>query len=304
MISAISIHDISFSYGPKAVLGGVSFDVGERESFALLGPNGSGKTTLFRILSTLVKPQTGRAAIFDRDLRTEAEWIRRHIGVLFQSPSLDKRLTVRENLICHGRLYGLSGDKLHEEVERSLIDLKVADRANDLVGKLSGGLARRAEIAKTLLHAPKLLLLDEPSAGLDPGSRRDLWDVVERLKRERGMTVCLTTHLMDEAEACDRVAILDAGKLIALGTPAELKLEIEGNVLILECRNPIKLGSDLKPRLGAHLTIEKGSLRVEHPEATKLMAEFVERYPDEIVSATLHRPTLEDLFLRKTGHSL
>jgi ABC-2 type transport system ATP-binding protein len=197
----------------------VPFEVGEGEMFALLGPNGGGKTTLFRILSTLYPPTEGTARIFGHDVGSEAAQVRSRIGVVFQSPSLDRKLTVRENLKHQGRLYGLSGRALASRIDLVMERLGVRDRDGDRVETLSGGLQRRVELAKGLLHEPRLLLLDEPSVGLDPGARHDLWTYLDELRRESNVTLLVTTHLVDEADRADRVAILRKGEIAAIGTP-------------------------------------------------------------------------------------
>src|SRR5438552_1768384 len=209
--ASVSVQGLAHDYGERRVLRGLDFTVPEGEIFGLLGPNGGGKTTLFRILATLLRPTAGRALVMGHDVALEPDEVRRRIGVVFQSPALDRVLTVRENLEVHGRLYGLSGRGLRGAAEEMLRRVRLLDRADDRVGTLSGGLMRRAEIAKGLLHRPRLLLMDEPSSGLDPGARQDLWELLRDLRERFGTTLLLTTHLMEEADRCDRLAILSEG---------------------------------------------------------------------------------------------
>ncbi|MFM8285753.1 MAG: ATP-binding cassette domain-containing protein, partial [Planctomycetaceae bacterium] len=235
---AIEIDQVSFRYGAKLALDQLSLAVPQGSLFGLLGPNGGGKTTLFRLLTTLAPVQSGRIKVGGLDLATAPDRVRRAIGVTFQAPSLDRRLTVHENLACHGRLYGLSGAPLHQRIDQLLGQLGLGDRRRDRVDSLSGGLARRVEIAKGLLHAPQLLLLDEPSSGLDPGARIDLWRYLRTLQSDAGVTVLLTTHLMEEAEKCAELALLDRGRVVARGSPAALRAELGGDCLTLRSAHP------------------------------------------------------------------
>ena len=208
---AVLIDRVSHRYGNREALRSVSFEVRAAEIFALLGPNGGGKTTLFRILSTSFAPTGGRAEVFGHDLVTQSAQVRQQMGVVFQAPSLDKKLSAAENLWHHGHLYGLRGQPLRQQMTEMLGRVGLSDRARDRVEKLSGGMQRRVEVAKGLLHRPRLLLMDEPSTGLDPGARRDLWDYLKESRERDRLTILLTTHLMGEAEQCDRVAILHRG---------------------------------------------------------------------------------------------
>lgn len=213
----IELQGLTHNYGTRLALNQLSFTVSPAEIFGLLGPNGSGKTTLFRILSTLMIPTGGLARIQGFDVAREATRIRQHIGIVFQARSLDLKLTVQENLRHQGHLYGLSRGKLKSRIFEVLGRVGLRDRAKDPVETLSGGMQRRVELAKGLIHSPAVLLLDEPTTGLDPGARLDLWQYLRMLRDEEGVTVLVTTHLMEEAEYCDRLAILSEGKLVALG---------------------------------------------------------------------------------------
>ncbi len=232
--AVISVQDLVHRYDDRLALNGVSFDVRPAELFGLLGPNGSGKTTLFRVLSTLMIPTGGRALILGHDAARDPNSLRRQIGVVFQAQSIDLKLTAAENLWHQGHLYGLRGTLLKLRIAEMLARVGLAERAQEKAETFSGGMQRRLELAKGLLHHPSVLLLDEPTTGLDPGARRDLWQYLHILRDEEQVTVIVTTHLMEEAERCDRLAILNEGKLVALGTPLELKHEIGGDVIWIE----------------------------------------------------------------------
>lgn len=300
---AVDARDLAFAYRDRPALDGVSFAVHKGEVFGFLGPNGSGKTTLFRILATLLRPDRGRLTVLEHSFPDEASAIRRRLGVVFQAPSLDRELTVGENLGCHGRLYGLSRRQIGERSAELLDRFGLADRAGDRVAALSGGLARRVEIAKALLPRPELLLLDEPSTGLDPGARRDLADRLATLAGD-GVTVLLTTHFMEEAERCHRLALTSRGRIVAEGTPAELKAEVGGDVVTLETEDADALRRDLEERFSISAEIVEGRVRFEHDSAHALLASLAEAFPGRIRSMTVARPTLEDVFLKHTGHGL
>ncbi|MEE8200183.1 MAG: ABC transporter ATP-binding protein [Candidatus Acidoferrales bacterium] len=299
---AVEVANLTHRYGTRTALENVSFSVAAGEIFGLLGPNGGGKTTLFRILSTLLLPSQGEARVFGDDVTRRPLAVRRRLGVVFQSPSLDRKLTAAENLRHQGHLYGLRGQELSQRTRELLARLGLADRADEAVEKLSGGLRRRVELAKGLLHRPDLLLLDEPSRGLDAGARRDLRAHLSRLREAEGVTVLLTTHLLDEAEGCDRLAILDRGRLVAEGTPRALKKTIGGDVVVLETQEPERLRAQIQERFGGHPTVLDGRVRFERPQGHRVITELVEAFPGQIQAVTLSKPTLEDVFIQKTGH--
>ena len=287
--------------GSRPALDRVSLSVRGGEIFGLLGPNGGGKTTLFRILSTAFLPLEGSAKIFGEDLFKSPEKVRLKIGVVFQSPSLDKKLTVFENLLHQGRLYGLSGGSLRKKIKDLLLRVGLQDRAGDWVETLSGGLQRRLEIAKGLLHNPKLLLMDEPTTGLDPGARRDFWELIFEL-RKGGMTILMTTHLMEEAEKCDRIAIINVGQVVALDTPAALKEEIGGDVISVETKDPQELARHLKAKFGLASIVLDQVVRIEKDRGHEFVPQIVSSYPSDILSITIAKPTLEDVFVHRTDH--
>lgn len=299
---AIEVQHLTHFYGSRAALQDVGFAVAAGEIFGLLGPNGGGKTTLFRILATLLVPTQGRACLFGDDVTRQPLAVRRHIGVVFQAPSLDRKLTAAENLRHQGHLYGLRGKTLRHRSEEMLGRVGLADRRDEPVEKLSGGLRRRVELAKGLLHQPALLLLDEPSTGLDAGARRDLRVYLNRLRDTAGVTILLTTHLLDEAETCDRLGILDRGRLVALGSPESLKKKIGGDVVVLEARDPDKLRDQIRDRFGGEPTVLDAQVRIERPQGHRFITELVEAFPGQIDAVTLAKPTLEDVFIQQTGH--
>jgi len=236
------------------------------------------------------------------DPAREPNQVRRDIGVVFQAASVDAKLTAAENLRHQGHLYGLSGRALTRRIAEMLGRVGLADRANDRVETLSGGQQRRIELAKGLMHHPSVLLLDEPSTGLDPGARRDLWLYLKMLRDEERVTVVVTTHLMEEAEHCDRLAILNEGKLVALGTPAELKREIGGEVIVMEARDPDSLARRIVERFGGPCNVIDGRVRLERAHGHRFVTDVVEAFPGEIDSISVSKPTLEDVFIDRTGH--
>jgi ABC-2 type transport system ATP-binding protein len=298
----ISVEELRHTYDDRIALDGVSFGVRPAEIFGLLGPNGSGKTTMFRVLSTLMLPSSGRTLIMGHDVAREPNAVRREIGVVFQAPSIDVKLTAAENLRHVGHLYGLRGSSLAERVREMLARVGLADRANDRAETFSGGMQRRLELAKGLMHHPSVLLLDEPTTGLDPGARRDLWQYLAQLRDQESVTVLVTTHLMEEAEHCDRLAILSHGKLVALGTPTELKTEIGGDVITLEVRDPQALAERIKERFGVNAVVIGEQLRIERDHGHRFVTDIVEAFPGEVDAVSISKPNLEDVFIHRTGH--
>ena len=302
MENRIEIENLSYAYQERRALDNVSFDVSCGEIFGLLGPNGSGKTTLFRILSTLMPVTSGSVRIFGHDLATEVKAIRHLLGVVFQHPGLDAKLTVVENLRHQGHLYGLAGKTLRSRISELLEHFGLADRATERVEILSGGLQRRVEIAKAVLHSPRILLLDEPTSGLDVVVRRQLNDTLEVLARTGNILVLLTTHLLDDAEACDRVGILDTGKLVALGTPNELKAQVGGDVVLIESTNSGTLDAAIADRFDVSTVLMDNWLRIECKRGHQFARDVVAAFPNEIQSVRFGKPTLEDVFVKLTGN--
>lgn len=300
--SAVEIVHLAHRYGEREAIHDLTFSIAEREIFTILGPNGSGKTTLFRLLSTLIPLQQGEVRILGRDLRHEAFAIRPLLGIVFQSPSIDKKLTVMENLVHHGRLYGLGGHALRTRADEMLARLGLADRRRELVEKLSGGLRRRVELATGMLHRPRLLLLDEPSTGLDPGARSDLWQYLEEVRDADGVTVVLTTHLLEEAQRADRIGIMHGGNLAALDTPTALQAAVGGDAITIRTSDAAGLAVAVEGQLGAAAKVVDGSVRLEQANGHQWIPRLVEAFPERIESITLGKPTLEDVFIHFTGH--
>ncbi|MFZ0807094.1 MAG: ATP-binding cassette domain-containing protein, partial [Candidatus Sulfotelmatobacter sp.] len=267
------------------------------------GPNGSGKTTLFRILSTLMIPTGGRAVVLGYDAASDPASVRRLIGVVFQAQSVDVKLTAYENLWHQGHLYGLRGSSLKKRIAEILARVGLADRAKERVETFSGGMQRRIELAKGLLHRPGVLLLDEPTTGLDPGARRDLWQYLQILRDEERVSVLVTTHLMEEAERCDRLAIMNEGNLVALGTPSELKNEIGGDVIMLDASKDADLLAErIHSRFHVETTVMGNQVRIEQEGGHRFVPDVVEAFPGEIQAISVSKPALEDVFIHRTGH--
>ncbi|MDP6040132.1 MAG: ATP-binding cassette domain-containing protein, partial [Candidatus Latescibacteria bacterium] len=272
--SAIDIEQVYHRFGNRVALGGVTLQVNSGEMFGLLGPNGGGKTTLFRILCTLLLPQEGVVRLLGLDAVVQASAVRARIGVVFQQPSLDARLTVFENLRHQGHLHGLRGQLLAGRMDEALVMMGLTDRAHDRVDVLSGGLQRRVELAKSLLHRPEILIFDEPCTGLDPGARRAFWDDLDVLRKAAGTTLVLTTHFMEEAERCDRVGILDEGQLIAQGTPDALKRTVGSEMITLEAKDPEALQLQVEKVVGSNAQVVDGQVRVACDDGQKLLAQL------------------------------
>jgi len=301
MENLIEVQNLTFQYGAKKALDDLTFSVGRGEIFGFLGPNGGGKTTAFKILSSLYPCEPGQVRMFGLDLAVDSIAIRRKMGIVFQFPALDKKLKVSENLWHQGHLVGLSGGELRRRMDRDLERLGLKDRAGDRVETLSGGLQRRVELAKALLGDPELMILDEPSTGLDPSARREFWNQLEALRKTNGMTVLVTTHYLEEADRCDRLLILDQGQKVAMGNPEDLKAEIGGEVLRIRANDPEELRAALLEKFKVKTLMVGSLIQIERPDAHNLVAPLREAFPDRILSLTLGLPTLEDVFIRKTG---
>ncbi len=300
---AVDIRGVTHRYGEHRALREVTLQVASGTLYGLLGPNGSGKTTLFRILSTLMPPSEGRAQVFGLDTAQDADSVRRRLGVVFQDEALDETLTVRENLRFQAALYGLHGAARRDRIDALLKRLDVADRTDDAVGELSGGLRRRVDLARGLLHQPDLLLLDEPTSGLDPAARRTFWTAVQELREAEGTTLLVATHLMDEAERCERVGILSDGVLVADGAPNALKADLGDETIWLETESPTLLRDRIEAQFGVPARIVGSTLQVAPSDPPALLSSLYEAMGNRIRSATLRTPTLEDVFMVHAGVS-
>ena len=298
---AIRVAGVSHAYGLRQALADLSLEIRSGEWFAILGPNGGGKTTLFRLLSTLVRVQTGDIRMLGHDLATEATAIRHLIGVVFQSPSLDRKLTVAENIRLQAALYGLRGRELAMRMDELLARFGLSERAGELTERLSGGLRRRVELAKGMIHQPRVLLLDEPSAGLDPAARRELSEYLRGLAIEQGTTIVQTTHHLEEADAADRIAILNEGRLVALGEPDKLRSEVGGDSITIETNAPDELATGIRAALHLEARVVEGAVRLEVQDGHTWISRIIEAFPGQVAAIRLGKPTLEDFFVARTG---
>lgn len=299
--ASIVCDDVHHRYGDREALRGVNLTIRPGEIFALLGPNGSGKTTLFRLLSTLVPIQRGRIEVAGLNVASNALGVRGRIGIVFQSPSLDKKLTVDENIACQAALYGLGGAALNTRRDEVLRQMKLTDRRGDFCEKLSGGLKRRVELAKGMLHQPTVMLLDEPSTGLDPAARLDLWQSL-RAMADQGITVVLTTHLLEEADKADRVAIMFEGQVIADGTPQSLRSELGDGLITIASADLDGIEKILRDEMGLQTQRASNQVRIRCESAPAWVPKIADRLGDSVDSISVGRPGLEDVFIAKTGY--
>jgi len=302
---ALSIRDLVVRRGGRTVLHGVNLDVGRGEAFGLLGPNGAGKTTLFHVLTGLLAPSSGSLVLDGRPATTSARAFRARTGVVFQQPALDSQLTARENLRLAARLYGVPAADARRRIDALLERARLADRADEPVRRYSGGMRRRVELARALVHRPSLLILDEPTTGLDEGAYRGFWADLEALRRESGLTLLLTTHRADEAEHCDRLAILDQGRVVACDAPDRLRERVRGDLLILEALDARSVAALIAERFGLEARVLDDRVTVRRERAHELIPRLVEALPDGALRAISLRSTgLGEVFLELTGHAL
>ncbi len=304
MDSVIEVRDLTKRFGELVAVDGVSFDVGEGEIFGFLGPNGAGKSTTINMLCTLLRPTSGGAILNGFDIVREPDAVRRSIGLVFQDPSLDNCLTARENLEFHAMVYNLAPRDMRDRIAEVLHLVDLEDRQNDLVRNFSGGMRRRLEIARGLLHYPKVLFLDEPTLGLDPQTRNHIWQYVHDLKERERITIFLTTHYMDEAENCDRIAIIDYGRVIALDTPEGLKRQVGGDIITIKTVDNEKAAREIEKKYGLEVSRDSDSLRFEIARGEEFIPDLISELSVEITSINWGRPTLEDVFLKLTGRAI
>ncbi len=300
----IQTKDIHKSFGEIQAVRGVSFDVAAGEIFGFLGPNGAGKTTTINILCTLVPPDSGQALLAGFDVVKQPEKVRSSIGIVFQDPSLDERLTAEENLQFHGMIYGVPKVERKERISNVMNMVELWDRRHDIVKTFSGGMKRRLEIARGLMHHPRVLFLDEPTLGLDPQTRNRIWEYIRELRDRENITIFLTTHYMDEAENCDRIAIIDNGKIISLDTPAELKKMVGGDVITVSTSDNEAAAAQIAKGHGIESIVQDSKVVLEVPDGESFLPKLVRSISVSIDSISLRRPTLDDVFLKLTGHTI
>lgn len=300
----IEVQDLVKHYDDFEAVRGVTFSVREGEIFGFLGPNGAGKTTTIKMLCTLLDPSSGSARLAGFDIATRPGDVRRAIGVIFQDPSLDDRLTARENLELHAVVYGVPRAERAERLDEALSFVDLSDRADDLVRTFSGGMKRRLEIARGLVHRPRVLFLDEPTTGLDPQTRKRTWEVLRSLREKHGLTLFLTTHYMDEAEHCDRIAVIDHGRIVTVGSPDELKRQVGKDVVLVRTAEPDKMANILRERHGItpDRTDDGLCFRVENGET--FVVELIREACVPLAGIAVRRPTLDDVFLALTGRQI
>ncbi len=283
---------------------GVTFSVEKGEIFGFLGPNGAGKTTTINVLCTLMKPTSGKASINGYDVSKDPFNVRRSIGLIFQDPSLDDRLTATENLDFHGMIYNIPKPTREERKKELLEMVDLWDRRKDQVKTFSGGMKRRLEIARGLLHRPRILFLDEPTLGLDPQTRNHIWNYIHSLRDEQEITIFMTTHYMDEAENCDRIAVIDYGKIVASDTPEELKKLVGGDVITLKTIDDEKAVQEIGERYNLHVRRDEKGIHLEIENGEEFIPQFISSFSTRINAINLRRPTLDDVFLKLTGHEI
>ncbi|MGH7687202.1 MAG: ATP-binding cassette domain-containing protein [Candidatus Dormibacteria bacterium] len=300
----IRVRDLVKRYGEIEAVRGIDLDVEPGEIFGFLGPNGAGKSTTISILCTLVKLTGGTATVAGYDVMSDPAAVRSHIGLVFQDPSLDGNLTGRENLEFHAFLYGLNPALRKERIDTALRMVELTDRAGSPVLQYSGGMKRRLEIARGILHYPQVLFLDEPTLGLDPQTRQRIWAYIHTLRKSEGITIFMTTHYMEEAEFCDRIAIIDAGRIVALGTPDELKAMVGGDVVTIASADSVGAADEIRRAFLLEPVTSDGTVRVEVPDSAAFMPQLFSVLTVPVTSVASRRPSLEDVFLKLTGHEI
>ena len=304
MDSAVAVRDLSKSYGELTAVDQVSFDVHAGEIFGFLGPNGAGKSTTIKMLCTLVEPTSGTATVAGYDIRREQGGVRRNIGLVFQDPTLDQYLTADQNLRMHAELYGVPRSELKDRMTQVLEMVGLDDRRASLVSTFSGGMRRRLEIARGMLHAPRVLFLDEPTVGLDPQTRSSIWTYINDLRKREDITIFLTTHYMDEAEYCDRIAIMDHGRIVVLDTPEALKAGVgEDRVQITTVDDEAAIAA-LHERFDITGRFAEGQLTFSVPSGEQFVPRLFAELGVAIRSVSVSRPSLDDVFMAHTGTTI
>lgn len=304
IMAVIIVQELVKRFNDIEAVAGVSFTVAEGEIFGFLGPNGAGKSTTIKILCTLLRPTSGQAILAGYDVTRQPDAVRRSIGLVFQDNSLDDRLTAAENLYFHGLLYSLPRTTIKERMEEVLDMVQLADRRHDIVRTFSGGMRRRLEIARGLLHHPRVLFLDEPTIGLDPQTRSAIWQHIHSLRKEKNITIFMTTHYMDEAENCDRLAIIDHGRIQALDTPDNLKRQLGGDAVTIVTTDAPRLQQEISERYNIKVTRDEEGLRLQVDDGAVFIPRVAADFRGQINSISLRRPTLDDVFISLTGRAI
>jgi ABC-2 type transport system ATP-binding protein len=303
-MNVIEVQELSRKYGQLTAVDKISFQVSEGEIFGFLGPNGAGKTTTISMLCTLLKPTGGRAVICGHDVLTQRNQVRRCIGLVFQDPTLDEYLTAEQNLRFHAYAYNIPREVREKRITEVLALVDLSDWRKSHVRTFSGGMKRRLEVARGLLHNPKVLFLDEPTLGLDPQTRRHIWDFVLQLRQQQNLTIFLTTHYMDEAENCDRISVIDQGHIIALDTPEKLKDSLGGDVVTIIAEDNQAAARELKEKFNLAPEIQNGHIRFSTPNGELFLPKLMQNFKSPLTSIGIHRPTLDDVFLKLTGRAI
>jgi ABC-2 type transport system ATP-binding protein len=303
-MEVIQVKNLTRKFNGRTAVDSISFEVNKGEIFGFLGPNGAGKSTTINMLATIINPTSGTATVDDFNIVSQTNEVRKCIGLVFQDPSLDDRLTASENLRFHAQLYGVPKDEYSKRIEEVLNLVDLWDRKDDIVRTFSGGMKRRLEIARGLIHYPAVLFLDEPTIGLDPQTRVNIWDYILKLKREKEMTIFMTTHYMNEAEYCDRIGIIDNGKIVALDTPQNLKKGLGGDIVFMETGDKENLKKELLMLYKKEAKEEGNGLQIEVTDGEKFLPRLFNDLKTKIDSIELRKPTLDDVFLHLTGRKI
>jgi ABC-2 type transport system ATP-binding protein len=300
----IAVSALVKRYGAVEAVRGIDLAVRRGEIFGFLGPNGAGKSTTISVLCTLLKPTSGTASVAGVDVSRDPDRVRSRIGLVFQDPSLDIQLTARENLLFHAMVYGVPRQQRRDRISAALATVDLSDRANALVSTFSGGMKRRLEIARGILHAPEVLFLDEPTQGLDPQTRANVWDHLGKIRSATGLTIFMTTHYMEEAEFCDRIAIIDHGRIVALGTPDELKAQVGGDIVVVSTADNTRAAQEMEAKLGVSPVHDGDTVRVEVEDGAQFVPLLVTALSLPVRTVTVRRPSLDDVFLKLTGRAI
>lgn len=302
--ATIHVEHLTRRFGELEAVKGVTFDVVEGEVFGFLGPNGAGKTTTISMLTTLLRPTSGQAWVNHHDVVTQRSEVRRSIGLVFQQTTLDETLTAEQNLRFHAYAYGVPSDVRERRMRELLSMVELWDRRRSKVRNFSGGMKRRLEIARGLLHHPRVLFLDEPTLGLDPQTRRRIWEYLAELRVRENLTIFLTTHYMDEAEQSDRIAVIDHGRIVALDSPAGLKSAVGGDMIAIATGDGHAAGEEIRSRYGLSPSVADGTVSFQVPAGEAFLPEFVRGFSQPLEAIGLRRPTLDDVFLHVTGREI